>query len=143
MNEIKITVNAQEITNALNAIAEILKEVVKGMQLNTTGGATVSQMQQATPAPTAPAPTPAPTPAPAPAPTAPAPTPAPAPVVAQAGEITLDMLSRAGAELIDRGLMNQVMALINQKYNVITITQLPKEQYQNLAADLRALGASI
>lgn len=56
--------------------------------------------------------------------------------------ITLETLSRAGAALIDAGMLPQVMQTI-QKYGVATITQLKPDVYPALAADLRALGAQI
>lgn len=116
-----------------------------------------------------PAPQPTPTPAPQPqtvAPVTPQPqaatpqpqataaaTPAPAPAASQAqatqptaaaptGPITLDMIVNAGAGLVENGMMDQVIALLG-KYGVQAINQAQPEQFDALAADLRALGATI
>lgn len=56
--------------------------------------------------------------------------------------ITVDELSRAGAELIDQGKMPQLIELL-KKYNVQAITQLKPEQYASVKADLIALGAKL
>lgn len=67
---------------------------------------------------------------------------APAPAQTQAAPITLDAISRAGAALVDQGKMQQIMALLG-KYGVQAITQLNANAYEAFAADLRALGAAI
>ena len=68
--------------------------------------------------------------------------PIPAPAQTQAAPITLDAISRAGAALVDQGKMQQIMALLG-KYGVQAITQLNANAYEAFAADLRALGAAI
>ena len=65
-----------------------------------------------------------------------------APAQTQAAPITLDAISRAGAALVDQGKMQQIMALLG-KYGVQAITQLNANAYEAFAADLRALGAAI
>ena len=84
------------------------------------------------PAPTVEVPTPAPTPAPAPAP-------APAPVEKT---YTFADISAAGSDLLNRGQMPQLMELL-KAFGVQAITQLKPEQYADVAAKLRGLGAKI
>lgn len=102
------------------------------------------------PAPVQTAPTPAPVAAPAPAPTpatppvTPMPTAAaPAPAVpVTAPTYTLDQIAKAGANLVDAGKMEQLLALLT-KYGVQAVTQLTPDQYGAFATELRALGAQI
>lgn len=65
-----------------------------------------------------------------------------APAQTQVAPITLDAISRAGAALVDQGKVQQIMALLG-KYGVQAITQLNASAYEAFAADLRALGATI
>lgn len=55
---------------------------------------------------------------------------------------TLDDLSRAGAELIDQGKMPQLIEIL-KKNGVQAITQLKPEQYAAVATELIALGAKL
>lgn len=71
--------------------------------------------------------------------TAPAPAPVPA---AQPQAITLDAICNAGAKLVEKGQMNQVIALLG-KYGVQAVNQIKPEQFAAFAADLRGLGAQI
>lgn len=81
------------------------------------------------------------------------PAPAPDPVTGQtaapaaavpttAAAYTLDDLSRAGAELVDTGKKDALIAAL-QRYGVASMPDIPKEQYGAFAAELRALGARI
>lgn len=111
------------------------------------------------------APTPAPTPqavqaqaAPAPQAAPPMPQPVqqapvqqmPAPQYQQYGpatpqqpqQVTFEMIANAGAFLVDRGMMNQVLAVM-QKYGAQAVNQLRPEVYPMVAAEYRALGAPI
>ena len=98
--------------------------------------------QQAAPAPVIPYPVQAAvTPAPA-QPAAPVQTPQPAPVAPAAPAFTPEMIANAGANLLERGLMPQLMGLL-QKFGVQAVTQLRQDQYPAFAAELRALGANI
>lgn len=54
----------------------------------------------------------------------------------------MEQLSRAGASLIDKGKMGEVIALL-QRLGVQTITKLLPDQYAACADGLRALGADI
>ena len=57
-------------------------------------------------------------------------------------EYTLDEISRAGAALIDQGKMPQLIDLL-KRYGVQAITQLKPEQYIPVAVELRGLGAEL
>lgn len=59
-----------------------------------------------------------------------------------APQYTLEMISTAGASLIDAGKLDQLMALLG-KYGVSSLTDLNPTHYGAVAADLRALGARI
>ena len=83
----------------------------------------------------APAPAPAPSPAPAPAPTAVPTTPT---------AYTLDQLIEAVTPLArDNTKVPQLQSLINGKYGVVGLKELPAEAYGAFAADIRAMGARI
>ena len=82
-----------------------------------------------------PAPAPAPSPAPAPAPTAVPTTPT---------AYTLDQLIEAVTPLArDNTKVPQLQSLINGKYGVVGLNELPAEAYGAFAADIRAMGARI
>ena len=141
MLEVKITIEAPSLTEALNHLADSLctriTEPVKVAE------PVPEQTPVAAPAPTpVAAPTPAPTPVATPAPVAaPAPVQEPAtPVGTQ--QITLDQLSKAGAELVNARKMDMVMNLL-KSFGVEAVTQLKTDQYPAFAAGLRSLGAAI
>lgn len=69
------------------------------------------------------------------APTAPA-------VPTAAPTFTLEMLSKAGADLVDMGKMDSLMMLL-QNFGVEAITSLNPEYYGAFATELRNLGAQI
>lgn len=82
------------------------------------------------------------------APTVPVATPAPA-VSAQAPTVptsapqyTLEMIANAGSSLIDAGKMAELLQLL-AKHGVNALTELEPEAYGGIAAELRALGATI
>lgn len=81
------------------------------------------------------------TPAPA---SAPQPASAPAPVVptAPARTYSLNDLLTAAAPLMDQGKFQELSAL-TAKYGVKSFTDIPEDQYGNVAVDLRALGAAL
>jgi len=56
--------------------------------------------------------------------------------------ITIEALSNAGAALCEKGMMPQLVGLL-QKYGCQAITQLKPEYIPAFAAELRALGAAI
>lgn len=137
MLEIKVTVDFPGLPEALTALADALgkragtdevKEVEAAAAANPTAPA-----QAASTAVTA-----APTPAQPAAPTTAAPTAS----AVRAETYTLDALSRAGAALVDAGMMPQLLDLLT-KYGVRAVVQLPKEQYSAFAGELKALGAQL
>ncbi|MBC5689749.1 hypothetical protein H8S37_12560 [Mediterraneibacter sp. NSJ-55] len=64
------------------------------------------------------------------------------PVQTSAPAYTLDDLSRAGMSLMDKGMQGQLQQLI-QSYGVMSLVELPPEQYGNFATALRGMGAQI
>ena len=55
---------------------------------------------------------------------------------------TADEIARAGASLLEKGLMPQLIALLG-KYNVQSITGLRPDQFPAFAEDLKAMGADL
>ena len=145
MTEVKITITAPELANAINNLAAALagktsldnpdKSVQTEqnvMQYNpVTPVAPVSAPAQVTNVVTPPAPSPAPA---AQTPTNTVPTGAP--------QYTMGMLAVAGTALIDAGRMGELCGLL-AKYGVESVTALNPAQYGAFATDLRALGAQI
>ena len=170
MSEVKITIEAPGLVEAINALAaamagktpctsnigpgtEAPAPAVPQMPAQPVAPAIPPQMPQA---PAAPVPTSYPAAAPVapqmptqPVPAAPSMTP-PAPVSAPASvpsassnpAITIEALSNAGAALCEKGMMPQLVGLL-QKYGCQAITQLKPEYIPAFAAELRALGAAI
>ena len=158
MTEFKLTIEAPDIADAIRTLAAAIQ----------SRGAIAAEPAKTTKA-KATTPTPAPAATPAPAPVAqtaaanPIPTAAPTQTIpqnvpaapAQTAPITpvntsypsnppltLDILSNAGAGLLEKGMMPQLMALLG-KYGVQAITQLKPDQYPAFASELRAMGALI
>lgn len=67
---------------------------------------------------------------------------APAPVQTTAPAYTLDDLSAAAMQLMDKGMQVQLLQLISQ-FGVDSLPHIPQEQYGNFATALRGLGAQI
>lgn len=138
---------ADAVVRSLDAIDGAVAPMVKAPETKpTTAPALTAQPQQAAPKAAEPQQTgalfpPAPvvqqTPAPAPAP-------APAPVVptAPARTYSLNDLLTAAAPLMDQGKFQELSAL-TAKYGVKSFTDIPEDQYGNVAVDLRALGAAL
>ena len=161
MMEMKIKIDVPELATAVEKLAAAIDKAALNITVPNegtlnfnmpAGSAPVAPAAPATPAPapvpvqTAPAPAPAPVAAPVPAappvaptPTAAAPTPA---VPVTAPTYTLDQIAKAGANLVDAGKMEQLLALLT-KYGVQAVTQLTPDQYGAFATELRALGAQI
>lgn len=157
MMEMKIKIDVPELVAAVEKLAAAIDKTALNITVPNEG--TLNFNMPTGNAPVAPAtvqtaPTPAPVAAPAPAP-APAPTPAappvtpmptaavPAPAVpVTAPTYTLDQIAKAGANLVDAGKMEQLLALLT-KYGVQAVTQLTPDQYGAFATELRALGAQI
>lgn len=169
MFELKITMEITGLPEALNNLANAITASTASAAVSAAPAPVAAEPVAAEPVATPanvvvpyPAATPAANPtmaAPAqPAPITPtvAPTPAPAPVQANATataapavstapaerSYTLEELSRAGAGLVDRGMMPQLCELL-RKYGVQAVTMLDPSQYGALAADLKALGANL
>ena len=159
MMEMKIKIDVPELVAAVEKLAAAIDKTALNITVPNegtlnfnmpTGNAPVAPAPVQTapaPAPVA-APAPAPTPAPVPTPAAPPVTPmptaaAPAPAVpVTAPTYTLDQIAKAGANLVDAGKMEQLLALLT-KYGVQAVTQLTPDQYGAFATELRALGAQI
>lgn len=93
-----------------------------------------------TTAPIAAAPTPVPVSDPAPVTAA---TSEPVPTPAYVDKVfTFEDITAAGSQLLEQGKMPQLMDLL-KGYGVQAVTQLKPEQYADVAAGLRGLGASI
>ena len=65
-----------------------------------------------------------------------------APATTDAQPVTMNVLSMAGAALVEKGKMDAVVNLLKQ-FGAVAITQLKEEQYASFAAGLRGLGADI
>lgn len=147
MMEMKIKIDVPELVAAVEKLAAAIDKTALNITVPNEG--TLNFNMSASNAPVAPAPVQtAPTPAPAPTPAAPPVTPmptaaAPAPAVpVTAPTYTLDQIAKAGANLVDAGKMEQLLALLT-KYGVQAVTQLTPDQYGAFATELRALGAQI
>lgn len=144
-------IEAPELTTALNNLAEALKgrsvPVLATSEVTTHCEAVPVQLTE-TPVPPVEMPKVAPTPASqqtsAPAAVA-APTPAPVepPAAAPVKKVyTFEDITAAGSQLLDMNKMPQLMELL-KGYGVQAVTQLKPEQYADVAAGLRGLGANI
>lgn len=145
MTEVKITITAPELANAINNLAAALagKTSLDNPDKSVQTEQNVMQYSPVTPVPPVSAPaqvtnvvTP-PAPSPAPAAQTPANT-----VPTGAPQYTMDMLAVAGTALIDAGRMGELCGLL-AKYGVESVTALNPAQYGAFATDLRALGAQI
>ena len=71
----------------------------------------------------------------------------PAPVTtaptAPAAEYTTDQLALACGALVDAGKVNELADLLNNKFGVAALPNLPKEQYNAFAVAIREMGAQI
>ena len=145
MMEMKIKIDVPELVAAVEKLAAAIDKAALNITVPNEG--TLNFNMPTGNAPVAPAPVQT-APAPAPAPAAPLVTPmptaaAPAPAVpVTAPTYTLDQIAKAGANLVDAGKMEQLLALLT-KYGVQAVTQLTPDQYGAFATELRALGAQI
>lgn len=139
MMEMKIKIDVPELVAAVEKLAAAIDKTALNITVPNEG--TLNFNMPAGNAPAAPVPVQTasvPTPAPV---AAPAPAPAPA-VPVTAPTYTLDQIAKAGANLVDAGKMEQLLALLT-KYSVQAVTQLTPDQYGAFATELRALGAQI
>lgn len=145
MTEVKITITAPELANAINNLAAALAGKTSLDNPDKSVQTEQNVMQYNSVAPVAPVSAPAqvtnvvtpPAPSPAPAAQTPANT-----VPTGAPQYTMDMLAVAGTALIDAGRMGELCGLL-AKYGVESVTALNPAQYGAFATDLRALGAQI
>lgn len=144
MLEMKLTIEAPELANALNNLAAALG----ARPFPTAQQAPAAPVQQPQQAPTA---APAQQPMPAPAPVAPMPAPATTaqpntPVagvpLAQPPKYTVDQIMAAGAQLMDAGKVNDLMNLLHS-FGVQAVMDLKPEQLGAFATALRDMGAKI
>lgn len=139
MMEMKIKIDVPELVAAVEKLAAAIDKTALNITVPNEGTLNFN-----TPAGNAPVAAPAPAPTPAAPPVTPMPTAAaPAPAVpVTAPTYTLDQIAKAGANLVDAGKMEQLLALLT-KYGVQAVTQLTPDQYGAFATELRALGAQI
>ena len=156
---IQVQINAPDLVAAITA----LTDVIAGSKVEPTAPAVKIEQVQAVPqqdimpapvveapqpaaaVPTAPTPAPVQQAQPAPAPVQQVvPTAAPVQQAQPAPALTLDAISAAGAQLIQDNPdnMQKILGLL-PKYNVPAINLIKPEQFEAVAADLRALGAKI
>ena len=164
MTEITIIhrIEAPDLSAALNNLADALKArpVAAPAVQNAPQPVPATNITPAPETPVqapvaAPTPAPQPTPIPAAAPTVAAPPPAPAPVEAPtpapapAKVYTFEDITNAGSQLLEMDRVNQSSEKMTQLmellkgYGVQAVTQLKPEQYADVAAGLRGLGATI
>lgn len=138
MMEMKIKIDVPELVAAVEKLAAAIDKTALNITVPNEG--TLNFNMPAGNAPVAPAPAPTPAAPPVtPMPTTAAPAPA---VPVTAPTYTLDQIAKAGANLVDAGKMEQLLALLT-KYGVQAVTQLTPDQYGAFATELRALGAQI
>lgn len=149
MMEMKIKIDVPELVAAVEKLAAAIDKTALNITVPNEGTLNFNMPAGNTPVAPAPVQT-APTPAPAPTPTPAAPPVTPMPTAAApasavpvtAPTYTLDQIAKAGANLVDAGKMEQLLALLT-KYGVQAVTQLTPDQYGAFATELRALGAQI
>lgn len=157
MLEIKVTIEAKDLAEAVNSLAAALNGKNPHTVCNQYGAdnkhidnvGTINmgmngKAQPATPgAPVSPTSTVPAASVAAPAYNVPVANTAPVPAVpTSAPQYTLDMIATAGSALIDAGKMDQLMQLLG-KFGVASLTELAPESYGAVASELRALGAVI
>lgn len=149
---IQINIAAPELVAAIEMLAEATRSA-QGSVLVAAEAVTEPVMsapeapQTAEPVAEAPAETPAPAePQKQEAPAAAEPvaeaTPQVAPEPAAVKAVTLDDICNAGAKLVEKGKMADVLALLG-KYQVQAVNQIKPEQFGSFAEDLRSLGADL
>lgn len=138
MMEMKIKIDVPELVAAVEKLAAAIDKTALNITVPNEGTLNFNMPTGNAPVAPAPAPTPAAPPV-TPMPTAAVPAPA---VPVTAPTYTLDQIAKAGANLVDAGKMEQLLALLT-KYGVQAVTQLTPDQYGAFATELRALGAQI
>lgn len=137
MLEMKLTIEAPELANALNNLAAALG----ARPFPTAQQAPAAPVQQ--PQPVVPQQAPAPAaPMPAPATTAQPNMPVAGVPLAQPPKYTVDQIMAAGAQLMDAGKVNDLMNLLHS-FGVQAVMDLKPEQLGAFATALRDMGAKI
>ena len=148
MFEVKITIEAPELSGAINNLAAAIGGIAiqSASAQKTAAPAPAPVAQSTTPVPTAPpvqaTPDPAPMEAPTPAANAPVNYPAPNVPLAQPPQYTVDQIMAAGAMLMDAGKVNELMNLLHS-FGVQAVVDLKPEQLGAFATAMRELGAKI
>lgn len=162
MLEIKVSITAADLANAINNLAAALDGKNPHTVCNQFGAdnkhidnvGTINMGVGGKTQPATPTVSVNPTPVQATQPTAvPVATPAPAvtpaanvapasTVPTSAPQYTLGMIATAGTALIDAGKMDQLMALLG-KFGASSLTEIAPQNYGAVATELRALGAAI
>lgn len=135
----EITIRIPELAEALNNLAAAIREAGSIPALIEDHEENAERPATAVPEEAKPA-------EPEPAPIVPKPENKPAAPASQAAPertYTFNDISKAGAALCGAGKMDQLIALLNDKYKVQAITELKPDVYGQLAADLIALGAEL
>ena len=136
MLEIKITIEAPELANAINNVASAMA----GAKVQPAAAPTTVQAQALTQPVAAPAQTTAQAVAPTPA--APASAPVAAVPVASAPQYTVEQIMAAGATLMDAGKANELINLLHT-FGVQAVMDLKPDQLGTFATEMRKLGAKI
>ena len=153
MAEFKVTITAPELAEAINNLASALTNATHTKctcakveeatdEVRVAGVTSVDNVTALTP------PYVATEPAPQVVPTAPASAPQTAPDVQSTQNVssptqyTLDEIATAGAGLIEAGKLNELMALLG-KFGVESLVALSPDKYNEMAAELRSLGAKL
>lgn len=142
MLEMKVTIApTTELVAVLEKLATAIGGVESAKPVNPTAAPTPTPSVPGVPSSAIPAQmVPAAAPVPTVAPIADA---ASASVVPTAApQYTLEMISNAGTSLVDAGKMAELLQLL-AKHGVNALTELKPEAYGGIAAELRALGATI
>lgn len=136
MLEMKITIEAPELANALNNLAAAMGAKQTPVQPQPVVAAQQPALAQpiAPPAPAAPMP--------APATTAQQNVPVAGVPLAQPPKYTVDQIMAAGAQLMDAGKVNDLMNLLHS-FGVQAVMDLKQEQLGAFATALREMGAKI
>ena len=134
MLEIKVTIEATELANAINNVAAAF------------AGSKVQPVPASAPQPVAPAPAPVNVTTVAPVNTPATVEPAPAPVaavpVAPAPQYTVEQIMAAGATLMDAGKASELINLLHS-FGVQAVMDLKPDQLGAFATAMRELGAKI
>lgn len=132
MLEMKITITAQDLTQAINNLASVLNGNQRMPAPKEEVSVTFAPTAQTGTPPTVPQSTTL-------GDTASGTTNA---VPTAAPQYTLDMIATAGSALIDAGKMEQLIELL-AKFGVSSLTELAPSNYGAVATELRTLGAAL